>query len=110
MPTADTLQALGSTFVLFLVLVQFCVKPQFRVQLVLKREDMKVHFQRQPLVPLCGNFRRSVANISYNSPHSYFAYVVLLLVPSQYSFDGYNLYNSRLKREFVSIISTLTGY
>jgi len=32
------------------------------------------------------------------------------LVPSQYSFDGYNLYNSRLKREFVSIISTLTGY
>jgi len=34
----------------------------------------------------------------------------LELVPSQYSFDGYNLYNSRLKREFVSIISTLTGY
>jgi len=33
-----------------------------------------------------------------------------VLVPSQYSFDGYNLYNSRLKREFVSIISTLTGY
>jgi len=32
------------------------------------------------------------------------------LVPSQYSFDGYNLYNSRLKREFVSIISTLTEY
>jgi len=35
---------------------------------------------------------------------------IVALVPSQYSFDGYNLYNSRLKREFVSIISTLTGY
>jgi len=37
-------------------------------------------------------------------------FTILCLVPSQYSFDGYNLYNSRLKREFVSIISTLTGY
>jgi len=36
--------------------------------------------------------------------------VYIALVPSQYSFDGYNLYNSRLKREFVSIISTLTEY
>jgi len=45
--------------------------------------------------------RKDEATISENN---------VALVPSQYSFDGYNLYNSRLKREFVSIISTLTGY